>query len=81
MYSLPNAPKCKGVGQGSGGGFLAVDLAQGDDLADVVGRVEAALLQFGVIALGALCQCQEALHKPLASGTTALVLHGAISKP
>ena len=65
-------PEVQGVGQSSGGGLLAVDLAQGDDFADVVDRVEAALLQLGVIALGAGRQCEEALEQALASGAAAL---------
>ena len=66
----------QGVGQGTGGGFLAVDLAQGDDLADVVAGVEAALLEFRVVRLGARRQRQEALQQPLAAGAHALGQQG-----
>ncbi len=66
----------QGVGQGPGGVLLAVDLAQGDDLADVVGGVEAAQLQFGVIPLGAGRDGQEALQQALPPGAPALVEQG-----
>ena len=67
----------QGVGQGPGGVLLAVDLAQRDDLADVVHRVEAALLQFGVVPLGVGREAREAPEQLLAAGAPALVEQGS----
>ena len=61
----------------AGGGLGAVDLAGRDDFAHMMDAVEAALLEFAEVLVGADGQRDEALEQALGAGLAALFEQGA----
>ena len=55
----------------------AVDFAERDDFAHVMDRIEAALLEFAVVLVGAGGEGDEALEQALGGGFSALLEQGA----
>ena len=63
----------EGIGQGTGDGFWAIDVTQGDNLAYVMMRVEAARFELSVIEFGLGREGQKAQEELVIAGFFALL--------